>query len=79
LQLNHQPVKHGLVTRPEDYPYSSYRYWPGRGYYELGWRYSEPEDIKETEFEIDLPFRAMAMGERSMPFEAATKVAGFGG
>jgi putative transposase len=48
---HYQPVKHGLVTRPEDYPYSSYRYWLDKGYYEPGWGYSEPEDIKGMEFE----------------------------
>ena len=25
--IHYNPVKHGLVTRPEDYSYSSYRHW----------------------------------------------------
>jgi len=31
------PVKHGLVGRPEDYKYSSYRQYIKRGYYQAGW------------------------------------------
>jgi len=49
--IHYQSVKHGLVARPEDYPHSSYRYWLDKGYYELGWGYSEPEDIEGMEFE----------------------------
>jgi putative transposase len=49
--IHYQPVKHGLVTRPEDYPYSSYRYWLERGYYELGWGYAEPKSVEGMEFE----------------------------
>jgi len=49
--IHYQAVKHGLVTRPEDYLYSSYRYWLERGYYELGWGYGEPGNIEGMEFE----------------------------
>lgn len=49
--IHYQPVKHGLVARLEDYPYSSYRYWLERGYYEPGWGYAEPENIAGMEFE----------------------------
>jgi putative transposase len=49
--IHYQPVKHGLVARLEDYPYSSYRYWLERGYYEPGWGCAEPENIEGMEFE----------------------------
>ena len=48
---HYNPVKHGLVACPEDYPYSSYRYWLERGYYEEGWGHSEPENLKGMDFE----------------------------
>jgi len=49
--IHYNPVKHGLVTRPEDYVYSSYRYWLEQGYYEAGWGYAEPETIDGMDFE----------------------------
>lgn len=45
------PVKHGLVARPEDYAHSSYRYWLKKGYYAEGWGHSEPENLKGMDFE----------------------------
>jgi putative transposase len=39
-------VKHGLVARPEDWPYTSYRYWFEKGYYEIGWGHVEPENLR---------------------------------
>ncbi len=36
-------VKHGLVTKPEDWPYLSYLHWVEKGYYEIGWGHVEPE------------------------------------
>jgi putative transposase len=49
--VHYNPVKHRLVTRPEDYAYSSYGYWLEKGYYEVGWGYAEPESIGGMEFE----------------------------
>jgi len=40
--IHYNPVKHGYVTRPEDWPRSSYREWLRRGYYEEGWGHVEP-------------------------------------
>jgi len=48
---HYNPVKHGLVTRPEDYPHSSYRYWLEKGYYEPGWGHEEPQSVKDMDFE----------------------------
>lgn len=49
--IHYNPVKHGLVTCPEDYAFSSYRHWLEKGYYEVGWGHVEPEDLKGMEFE----------------------------
>ncbi|MCB9009931.1 MAG: transposase [Ardenticatenaceae bacterium] len=39
--IHYNPVKHGYVTRPEDYPHTSYREYLRRGWYEVGWGYQE--------------------------------------
>ncbi|UCC63023.1 MAG: transposase [Anaerolineae bacterium] len=49
--IHYNPVKHGLVTRPEDYPHSSYRHWLEKGYYEPGWGHVEPQSVKDMDFE----------------------------
>jgi putative transposase len=49
--IHFNPVKHGLVARPEDYSHSSYRYWLKKGYYAEGWGHSEPENLKGMDFE----------------------------
>ena len=46
-------VKHGLASRPEDWPYSSYGYWAEKGYYDAGWGDVTPaslEDLDSTDF-----------------------------
>ncbi|QCF26476.1 REP-associated tyrosine transposase [Hydrocarboniclastica marina] len=35
--LHYNPVKHGLVSRPEDWPYSSFHRYLNAGFYEQGW------------------------------------------
>lgn len=44
-------VKHGLAKRPEDYRFSSYLRFVKRGYYEIGWGYAEPENIKSLDYD----------------------------
>jgi putative transposase len=50
--IHYNPIKHSLVTRPEDYGHSSYRYWLEKGYYEVGWGWAEEptslQDVKEA-------------------------------
>jgi len=43
--IHYNPVKHGYVTRPEDWPRSSYREWLRRGYYDEGWGHAEPTSV----------------------------------
>jgi len=50
--IHWNPVKHGYVQRPEDWPHSTYRHWLDRGYYELGWGHAgEPPNIVDMSFE----------------------------
>ncbi|RLT38428.1 MAG: transposase [Chloroflexi bacterium] len=43
--VHYDPVRHGLVTRPEEWVQSSYSAWVERGLYKLGWGWSEPERL----------------------------------
>ena len=49
--IHYNPVKHGLVSRPEGHPHSSYQHWLEKGYYEIGWGHVEPQGIKDMDFE----------------------------
>jgi putative transposase len=50
--IHWNPVKHGFVTKPEDWIYSTYRNWLDRGYYEVGWGWNkEPANINKMDFE----------------------------
>lgn len=46
--IHYNPVKHGLVAKPEDYKFSSYLDYVNREWYELGWGHQEIP-YKETE------------------------------
>jgi putative transposase len=48
--IHYNPVKHGLVTRPGDWPFSSFENWRERGYYASGWgETDEPPGIAGME------------------------------
>ena len=49
--IYYNPVKHGLVTKPEDYPHTSYHEYLRRGWYEIGWGHVEPDSVKGLDFE----------------------------
>jgi putative transposase len=49
--VHYNPVKHGLVARPEEWVCTSYQHWLERGCYEVGWGWSEPESVREMEIE----------------------------
>jgi putative transposase len=49
--IHYNPVKHGYVSKPEDWEYSIYRKWLERGAYTIGWGYREIAEIKELNFE----------------------------
>jgi putative transposase len=43
--IHYNPVKHGLVAKPEDWPHSSYLDCVHRGLYEIAWGWKETESI----------------------------------
>ncbi len=47
--IHYNPVKHGLVMRPEDYQHTSYLEYVKRGWYEIGWGH---EGFNERDWEI---------------------------
>jgi len=48
--IHYNPVKHGLVRCPEDWPHSSYGYWKARGAYPEQWGWSLPASIHNHEW-----------------------------
>ncbi len=49
--IHYNPVKHGLVASPEQWPYTSFHRAVQRGLYPSGWGYSEPATIQGMDFE----------------------------
>lgn len=43
--IHYNPVKHGLVSRPEDWPDSSFLEWKHRGFYPERWGWSLPDAL----------------------------------
>ena len=48
--IHYNPVKHGYVSKPEDFSNTSYMTYIKRGWYEIGWGHKEPESIKDMDF-----------------------------
>jgi len=49
--IHYNPVKHKYVTRPEDWPYSSYVAWQAKGLYPEQWGWALPESIASLRIE----------------------------
>lgn len=49
--IHYNPVKHGYVTRPADWPWSSFARAVARGWHDSTWGESEPAEIKGLDFE----------------------------
>ena len=49
--IHYNPVKHGLVSKVKDWPYSSFRKFVMKGYYSEDWGSLEPENIAGLNFE----------------------------
>ena len=44
--IHWNPIKHGYVQRPEEWPNSTYQFWLEREFYESGWGWlKEPDNI----------------------------------
>ena len=44
--IHYNPVKHGYVRRPDQWPWSSFGRYRHKGWYEPGWGDAEPENLK---------------------------------
>ncbi len=49
--IHYNPVKHGYVTRPADWPYGSFKLAMKRGWYDATWGDAEPSSIAGMTFE----------------------------
>lgn len=49
--IHYNPVKHGRVSRPADWPWSSFKRCVSKGWYDENWGSSEPETIAGLDFE----------------------------
>lgn len=49
--IHFNPVKHGLVHCPIEYAHTSYQSYLERGWYEEEWGCTEPEEVKNLNFE----------------------------
>ncbi len=49
--IHYNPVKHGLVERPEDWEHGSYRKAKANGWYADGWGHSEPASCGNMDVE----------------------------
>ncbi len=49
--IHYNPVKHGFVSKPEDWEHGSYRKAKAHGWYPDGWGQSEPECCKNMNIE----------------------------
>ena len=50
--IHWNPIKHGYVDKPEDWPHSTFNFWVNKGFYEPGWGYNEiPGLIPDLNFE----------------------------
>ena len=47
--IHYNPVKHGLVTRPEDWPHSSFLVWKDKGAYSDRWGWHLPQTIEKMQ------------------------------
>jgi putative transposase len=50
--VHYNPVKHRLVTRPEDWPHSSFQAWKVRGAYPDTWGWSVPPSLVDFDEEM---------------------------
>jgi putative transposase len=50
--IHWNPIKHGYVKKPEDWPFSTFRAWVEMDVYELGWGWNKvPESISGMDIE----------------------------
>lgn len=45
--IHYNPIKHGYVTRPEDWPHSSFGHWKEEGAYPDKWGWTLPDSLQD--------------------------------
>ena len=50
--IHYNPVKHGWVEKPEDWPQSSFLPWKERGAYPDRWGWDVPEELEHWDAEV---------------------------
>jgi hypothetical protein len=51
--ISHNPVKHGLVNRPVDWPYSSFHRFVKLGIYPQHWTIANPGTLNFADLEME--------------------------
>ncbi len=49
--IHYNPVKHGLVSAPADWRWSSFSHALAKGWYEPGWASTEPDSLKKMDLD----------------------------
>ena len=49
--IHYNPVKHGLVSAPAAWPYSSFRRFVRMHWYDVDWGATEPKTLADLEYE----------------------------
>ncbi len=48
--VHYNPVKHSLVSRPEDWPHSSFLHWKAKGVYADQWGWFVPKTVEDFDW-----------------------------
>jgi putative transposase len=49
--IHYNPVKHRIVSKPEDFSQSSFKFWLKKGIYQIGWGHTFKKDLEKMNFE----------------------------
>jgi len=49
--IHYNPVKHRIVSRPENFTQSSFNFWFKKGFYQIGWGHTFEEELEEMKLE----------------------------
>ena len=51
--IHYNPVKHGHVAAPDEWPWSTFQKYVERGVYDKGWGQSEPASIRRWQEQLE--------------------------
>ena len=49
--IHYNPVKHRIVSKPEDFNQSSFNFWLKKGVYQIGWEHTFEKELEKMNFE----------------------------